>query len=68
MAKPREILVALFLSFVSGTILGLAVTTDRLGDIPIEVRPHVGAALAAVCADELRFDIRKPRIIASDRP
>jgi hypothetical protein len=49
MAKPREIVVALFLSFVSGTILGLAVThaSDRLGDIPIEVRPHVGAALAA---------------------
>jgi hypothetical protein len=53
MAKPREIVVALFLSFVSGTILGLAVThaSDRLGDIPIEVRPHVGAALAAGCTD-----------------
>jgi hypothetical protein len=35
-------MVALFLSFVPGTILGLAVThaSDRTGDVPMEVRPN----------------------------
>jgi hypothetical protein len=31
--------------------------------VPVEIRPHVGTALAASCADKPRFDIRKPHVI-----
>jgi hypothetical protein len=31
--------------------------------VPIEVRPHIGAPLAASCANELRLKIRQPNII-----
>jgi hypothetical protein len=32
-------------------------------DIPVEIRPDIGAALAADPADEARLDVRKPDVI-----
>jgi hypothetical protein len=43
-----------------GAIITSASTTDRLLQVPIEIRPHVGASLAASCADKPRLDIRNP--------
>jgi hypothetical protein len=36
---------------------------SRLHPVPIEIRPHVGAALAASLAHKPRFDIGHPEII-----
>jgi hypothetical protein len=38
----------------------VAHSSDRLGDILMEVGPGIGAALAAGRADKARFDIRTP--------
>jgi hypothetical protein len=46
-----------------GAIITSASTTDRLLQVPIEIRPDIGASLTARLADKLRFDIGQANVI-----